>query len=102
MALNKMSELLALVEGMGRTVGGKCKCVAELIDAVLNQVQSVIIAVLLESESTVSEAISDVRDGFHVEAFSDSLGPSGGGLSNRPLCCSFLDLSFMCRIIEWC
>lgn len=81
--LNKMSELPALVEGLSPTIGGERACHAKLVDVELIHVLSVITAALLESESTVREAICDERDGFDVEVFSDALGRSAVGPSDQ-------------------
>lgn len=78
-ALDKMSRLLAFVEGLNRTVGGRRACVVGLINAEMVRVWSVITAALLESKGTFREAMCDVHDRFPVEASFDVLGPCVGG-----------------------
>lgn len=64
--LVKMSELWKFVEELNQTVGGERARVAELVNAELVRVRSVVTVALPESESTVSKAMYGVRDGFPV------------------------------------
>lgn len=78
-ALDRMSELQALVEKLKGAVGDVHACVAEIFNAELILFRSFITAVLSDSESTVSKAICDICDCFPVEASSDAADPTAGG-----------------------
>lgn len=85
--LDKMSDLLTLVEGLNWTVSGGSVRVAEVADTELIHAWSVITATLSDNESTVREAICDVCGSFPVEASSDASVPSVGARLIKPRSC---------------
>lgn len=71
-----MSNLRVFVEKMNQIICSERVTVAELFDAELIRVRSIITADLSKVEGTVDKAICDVRDCSSVDASSDAPGPS--------------------------
>lgn len=82
-AVDKMSDLWALVKGLSQTPGGKRGRGLGRVDADRVRIRSVITAGLSESKRTVTEAICDGRNGLLVEASFKVPGPSIGGSSHQ-------------------
>lgn len=79
-----MFKLPSFLEGFTSTVGGKSTQVAGLVEVELSRVRSVIKAAVVKSDSTVSNAIYGVQEGFSAEAYCDSPSLSARGWSDPP------------------
>lgn len=81
--MEERSKLQVLVKRLDKIFRGESAGGLGLVDAESVHIRSLITEALSKSESTVSKAICNVPNGFHVKVSSDSPGLSAWDSSDR-------------------